>query len=356
MRFMHISDVHLGVEPDTGKSWSKKRAQDIWTSFADVIEQAAIEQPDFLFISGDLFHGQPLKKELKEVNYLFEKIPDTKVLLMAGNHDYIQPKSYYRTFEWAKNVCFFPQEEVTVFDFPEQNVAVYGMSYWHREISERKYDRLIPRNPNRINVLLAHGGDEKHIPFSVPQILQNGFDYIAAGHIHKSSQLEPGRAVMAGALEPTDCNDTGTHGYWCGELEKSDTAHGAELHFYPIKKCEYCHEVLEVTAETTERQLQEKIKTLLAERPEYQYFRIYLEGYADPDNVFDLGQFTSWNRIVDVTSRLVPDYHYDKMLLENKDSILGKYIHTMQSRPKSAVTEKALEYGVNALLGHQICR
>ncbi len=230
------------------------------------------------------------------------------------------------------------------------------MSYWHREISEKKYDNLTPKDPKRINVLLAHGGDERHIPFSAALILNIGFDYFAAGHILKGRQLEPGRAVLAGALEPTDCNDTGSHGYWCGELEKSGAACGTELHFYPIKNCEYCHEVVEMTAETTERELLQKVKRLLAERPDYQYFRIYLEGYTDPDNFFELEHLAALERIVDVTSHLVPDYHYEKMLLENKDSILGKYIHTMQTHPKSAVTEKALEYGVNALLGHQICR
>ena len=63
MKFMHISDVHLGVKPDAGKAWSEKRAQDIWDSFAEMIEIAAEESPDFLLISGDLFHKQPLKRK-----------------------------------------------------------------------------------------------------------------------------------------------------------------------------------------------------------------------------------------------------------------------------------------------------
>ena len=54
MKFMHISDVHLGVKPDADKAWSEKRAQDIWDSFAEMIEIAAEESPDFLLISGDL--------------------------------------------------------------------------------------------------------------------------------------------------------------------------------------------------------------------------------------------------------------------------------------------------------------
>lgn len=84
MKFIHVSDVHLGIKPDVGKPWSEKRAQDIWDSFAEVIDAAVELKPDFLLISGDLFHAQPLKRELREVNYLFSRIPQTKIILMAG--------------------------------------------------------------------------------------------------------------------------------------------------------------------------------------------------------------------------------------------------------------------------------
>lgn len=352
MKFMHISDVHLGVKPDKGKSWSEKRAQDIWNTFAEIIQAAVEKQPDFLFISGDLFHSQPLKKELKEVNYLFEKIPATRIILMAGNHDYIQQKSYYRTFEWAENVYFFQKENIEMFDFPEQNVAVYGLSYWHREIRERLYDEVQPYSTERINVLLVHGGDESHIPFSAQKILQNGFDYVAAGHIHKGEQLVENRAIMAGSLEPTNCNDTGAHGYWFGELGKNK----AGVHFYPVKKCEYRHETIAVTAGMSELAIREQAEQLLAESPSYQYFRIALEGFLDPDITYDIQKIEQLPRIVDVTMKLVPDYNYEKMLAENTDTLLGTYIRTMRNRPQDAVTKKALEYGVNALLGHKICR
>ena len=354
MKFMHLSDVHLGVEPDAGRPWSKKRAQDIWDSFAEAVKRAGEEQVDFLLISGDLFHSQPLKKELKEINYLFEKIPDTRILLMAGNHDYLQQKSYYRTFQWAENVCFFLREEITSFDFPEKNVCVYGASYWHRELPERLYDEIIPKNPDRINILLAHGGDDRHIPFSPHKIIENGFDYIAAGHIHKGMQLIEGKAVMAGALEPTDCNDTGPHGFWIGEMEKGMRC--PKIHFYPIKKCEYIHETICLTSDTTEYELMEQMKKLLADREKYQYFRIILEGRVDPDAVYDFNRIGQMEHVVDVTEHLLPDYSYEKMLEENPGSLLGRYIRTMQVKPQDAVTEKALEFGVSALLGHKICR
>lgn len=353
MRFMHISDIHLGVKPDAGKPWSEKRAQDIWDSFAGVIAVAERDKPDFLLISGDLFHAQPLKKELREVNYLFKKIPNTKVILMAGNHDYIRPKSYYLVNEWPENLFFFKQEEMAKFDFAEENVSIYGLSYWHREIKDSYYDAAIVSDPARINILLAHGGDEKHIPFSPTKILQNGFDYIAAGHIHKGTQLVEGRAVQAGSLEPIDCNDVGPHGYWTGEIKKGYT----DIHFFPIKKCEYCHETFMVSGSTTEREIYEWAERLLLERPVYQYFRLFLKGRKNPDISYDMSRVKCLERVVDVTMQLVPDYDYEKLAAEHPNSLLGSYIKTMQNnKTADVVTNKALEYGVNALLGYEICR
>ena len=42
MKFIHVSDVHLGIKPDEGKPWSEKRAQDIWDSFAERADFAAV--------------------------------------------------------------------------------------------------------------------------------------------------------------------------------------------------------------------------------------------------------------------------------------------------------------------------
>ena len=211
---------------------------------------------------------------MREVSRLFGEIPDTQVLLIAGNHDYLREKSYYLADLWPDNVTVFKKEEAEAVDFPEYNTTVYGLSYWHREIRDRRYDDLRPVNRSRCNILLAHGGDERHIPFSAERILQNGFDYIAAGHIHRSGWLMPHKAVMAGSLEPTDCNDTGPHGYWMGTFG----AAGADVYFYPLRHCEYCHEMYQADRNTTDRMLWDWAKELLEQRPEYQYFRLYIKG------------------------------------------------------------------------------
>ena len=59
------------------------------------------------------------------------------------------------------------------------------------------------------------------------------------------------------------------------------------------------------------------------------------------------------DRIVDVTVQLVTDYDYDRLEKEYAGSLLGAYIKTMRGKEENVVSQKALEYGVQALLGER---
>ena len=157
MRFIHLADVHLGAVPDRGCPWSSRREEEIWETFRRVIAGIRENPVDLLFIAGDLFHRQPLLRELKEVNNLFSTIPDTRVYLMAGNHDYIKADSFYRDFQWEKNVTFFKNEQLTCVKDEKLDIYVYGLSYEHQEIENPLYDSIHPAEGEGVHILLAHG-------------------------------------------------------------------------------------------------------------------------------------------------------------------------------------------------------
>ena len=97
---------------------------------------------DCLFIAGDLFHRQPLLRDLKEVNYLFSTIPQTQVVIIAGNHDRIRKNSAVLSFSWASNVTFLESEDVSSVYFEDINTEVTGFSYYTAEIPEPRLDAL----------------------------------------------------------------------------------------------------------------------------------------------------------------------------------------------------------------------
>lgn len=362
MRFLHIADTHLGAVPDEGKAWSERRKRELWASFAEVIAVAKKTQMDMVLIAGDLFHRQPLLRELKELNYIFQQVPEIKIVMIAGNHDFISTGSNYRKFSFAPNVTFLKENRMQSVYFKDLNTCVYGMSYWHREEPVAAYQEIVPDNPERINILLAHGGDSRHLPFSPQKILDNGFDYLACGHIHKGGILqgmyvqpkpfEPqgkmvqARAVMAGALEPIDCNDTGEHGFWVGEVTKQY----AQVQFCPIHRCQYIHETIQVAPHMTNLAVQTVIKNVLENRKAYEIYKIYLEGSVAPEIEIDTEWIRSQDAVVDVVDHLRPNYNYDKLKQEHSEMLLGRFISEMQSRGEADIYRKALEVGVDAIV------
>ena len=66
MRFIHTGDIHLGAAPDSLMPWSLERRGEIRDTFMRLLEEVRREKTDLLLIAGDLFHRQPLKKELRE--------------------------------------------------------------------------------------------------------------------------------------------------------------------------------------------------------------------------------------------------------------------------------------------------
>ncbi len=77
-------------------------------------------------------------------------------------------------------------------------------------------------------------------------------------------------------------------------------------------------------------------RELLEQRPEYQYFRLYIKGKKDPEYSFDVQEIGKLDRIVDITDQTVPDYDYEKLLEEHADSILGEYIRSMRKKKNRA--------------------
>lgn len=346
MKFIHIADVHLGAAPDAGTAYSEGRPQELWDTFAGVIALCEQEQTDLLLIAGDLFHRQPLLRELKEVNYLFSTMTHTKVVLIAGNHDYIRRDSYYRTFQWSGNVYPLFGERLESVLLEELDTAVYGFSYHEREIREARYDDVRAAGAASYEILLAHGGDEKHIPLNRETFARSGFDYIALGHIHKPQTVIAEKAVYAGALEPTDKNDTGPHGVIRGEMTES----GVRTSFVPCARREYIHLALQVDETMTAGRIRDWQKQIMEERGTQHLYKFILRGFRDPDVIFDTDRTHFYGNVLEVVDETKPAYHFQKILEENRENLIGKYIESFAGCEEDSIEYQAMYEGVQALL------
>ena len=320
MRFIHIADVHLGASPDAGKKYSEKRKNEIWDSFRKVIEVCRREETDLLLIAGDLFHRQPLLRELKEVDAMFGSIPHTQVVLVAGNHDYIKKQSYYRNYTWNQNVHMILSDEVSCIQLPTMNLAVYGCSYYEKENQESLYEQIELKDICRYHILLAHGGDASHLPFRKTVVDEIGFDYVAI-----------------------DRNDIGAHGFVRGILDPS----GCRISFVEHAEREYVHLDVPVDEKMTGYDLHTRIDELIGQRGVQNMYCLSLEGRRDPDVAFDLSQMDTFGNVLEIMDHTRPAYDYEG---RNQENLLGRYIASFEGAEADSTEYAALCEGVQALL------
>ena len=345
MLIIHAADIHLGASPDFGESWGKNRKQELWDSFEKLIERVEEEQADLLLIAGDLFHRQPLLRELREVNSLFESLTKTKVVLIAGNHDFAGKNSFYKNFSWAENVVFLGENQMHSVAFPELNVEVYGLSYGQKEIRERLYDDVKPQDNGYYHILLAHGGDEKHIPYTKEKLRKSGFDYIAFGHIHKPGMILPGQAVMAGSLEPTDHTCTGTHGYVSVQVTKE----GNDICLVPFAKREYRTLTLKLTPEDTMGSIFTKLKEIISMEGGNHIYDVVLSGRRHGTLELLEEKLKSAGNVREIVDETEKDYDYEILKVQYQGSLLERYIRSFEEE-QDVIGKEALEVGVTAIL------
>lgn len=344
MKIIHVADVHWGAEPDLGFAWSKERKAEIPLTFRKVITICRDEKTDLLLIAGDLFHRPPLLRELREVNYLFKAIPDTTVVLMAGNHDYLKKGGYSEAFSWNENVIGLWGKSCERVEIPELDLAVYGCSYHEREIREPLYDEVYPEGDCRYHILLAHGGDSAHSPINKEKLLAAGFDYVALGHIHKPQILAENKMAYAGALEPIDCNDFGQHGYMQVEI----TGNRVSAAFVPLPVFEYKILEMQVDEETTQFALEEQVGQRIRQMGEKAIYHLHLVGTRERKMEFNLLRLLKLGRIIRVKDSTKPYYDLEELEQKYEGSLIGEFIGRLKDL--DGVEKKALYYGLEALL------
>ena len=349
MKFLHTADIHWGMTPDSDSPWSRERYQAIKDTFTQIITKARDAEVNCLFISGDLFHRQPLARDLKEINYLFTTIPGVRIIIIAGNHDRIRTNSALLSFAWAPNVTFIMNEEMTSVYFEDINTEIHGFSYHTMDIKENWIEDIKAPEDGRIHILMVHGGDATHLPFDRKSLAEAGFSYVALGHIHKPEIIAEGRMAYPGSPEPLDKTETGPHGVLLGEIN-SATLKLESLNFVPLSKSQYIPLAINITPSTTNTELDLRISQEIDKRGRQILYRFRDCGMRDPDLTFDFENLKTKYRVVEVLDETEPQYDFGALLAEHPGDMIGFYIQTLQKPEMSPVEKKALYYGISALL------
>jgi len=221
MKLVHLSDLHLGYRQYHRQTTGglNQREADVALAFKKTMDAIIDLRPDVIVIGGDVFHSvRPTTPAIlhayKQFARLRELLPDTVVVMVAGNHD--TP----RTTETGHIIRLFSALGIAVVD-----TAPKRLTFRDGELSilaipsqpGKAWPAFDPDPAARYNVLLIHGAVEgvvkRFTPISEPglgdltvnQLSDERWDYIALGHYHVYHQVAK-KAFYSGSVEYTSTN------------------------------------------------------------------------------------------------------------------------------------------------------
>lgn len=230
MKFLHISDVHLGCT----RYQLNESPRDFFDAWIDVLQKYAIgEAVDFVIMGGDFFHKRNVPPET--MNYAFAGLSLLKdhnipCVTIEGNHD---QKAGDTEHSWLRSLANWnlikllepinTEGKIVYTPWDENagkggfidvgNARIFG-SHWYGASANWAIPMLtasIKENSRSgaFQILLLHTDVEGHQTHPMPALsmvnlkeLKSVTDYVALGHTHKSYEID-NWAFNPGSLEVT---------------------------------------------------------------------------------------------------------------------------------------------------------
>lgn len=234
MKFLHISDVHLGCT----RYQLAESPRDFFDAWNDVLEKYAIgEKVDFVLICGDFFHKRNVDPQtMNHAVFGLRKLANAKipVVVIEGNHDQHYNDinhSWLRSLsDWELIILLEPGStekgvEFTAWDEDNHSgsfvdigrARIFG-SHWYGASANAAIPILTGlikenRREGAFHILMLHTDVEGHQTHPIPALtianlkeLKSVTEYVALGHTHKSFEID-NWAFNPGSLEVTSIDE-----------------------------------------------------------------------------------------------------------------------------------------------------
>ena len=231
MRFLHISDVHLGCT----RYQLPESPRDFFDAWIDVLQRYAIDKEvDFVIMCGDFFHKRNVPPET--MNYAVAGLQLMKdhgipVIAIEGNHDQKHTDSDY---SWLRSLSNWrlvhllepsnAEGKIGYSDWDDDyccggfvdigRARVFG-SHWYGASANWAIPMLTEalkenRREGAFHLLMLHTDVEGHQTHPIPALsltalkeLKSATDYVALGHTHMHYEID-NWAFNPGSIEVTN--------------------------------------------------------------------------------------------------------------------------------------------------------
>ena len=352
MRFIHMADMHfdtpfsfLGEKENLGDIRRLEQRQ----VFQKIIKLIKQEKIQYLFISGDLYdHNYVKKTTIEYINNLFKEIPETKIFIAPGNHDPFLKNSYYNNFEWNKNVYIF-NSEIKCYEF--EDVDIYGFGFDNFYCNNFNIENIKIKNKNKINILIIHGDidasknvDVLYNPIGKSELQKAGFNYVAMGHIHKR-QIINENIVYPGSTISLGFDEQGEHGILDVNLDKNNL----KINFVKLDERIFEEKEINITNINTEEELIEFINNIyIEENIMCKLILIGIRNFEIEEN--KILKLIKNKNILKIKNRTKLNYNLEEISKQN--NLKGIFISEMlellnNNKYNKEIIEKAIEIGLN---------
>ncbi len=218
MKLAHLADLHLGYRQFDRQNTrgANQREADVAEAFRCAVDDLLEQRPDLILFAGDIFHS--VRPTNPAILFLFQQLqrlrvalPDTPVVLVAGDHDTPRTSetgSILKLYEavGAEVVIDAPRRLV----FPRLDCAVLAVP--HQALISPERPSLRPeRGGPTFNILVTHGQypalgeargtmDYGGALLSLEDLGPAKWDYVALGHYHVAQELAA-NVWYSGSLE-----------------------------------------------------------------------------------------------------------------------------------------------------------
>jgi len=220
--FVHVADLHLGYAQYNLDA----RRQDFNRTFGETVEKTLELKPDFMIIAGDIFqHARPSNIILENAINNLRRLKDATipVLTVDGSHDSapnVITGTILTPLDSAGLLHYLPRHEGA--SWRNKGCYVYGIpNFRTRRRTEDSLPAFMEHNkpepdPSLFNIFVFHMALD--LPSvkppqmeaeARPELIPEGFNYYAGGHIHKPYEMpfKNGLLVYSGCTETVSYED-----------------------------------------------------------------------------------------------------------------------------------------------------
>jgi DNA repair exonuclease SbcCD nuclease subunit len=327
---------------------------------------------DLVLIAGDLFeHDRVTPDTVEFLKQHFESLGSIRVFISPGNHDPFIYGSPYREEKWPANVVIFREEAFQSVELPDLGVRITGFGFTHDRMEDHPFLKLSELRGDLANIVVSHASDISrvpsgktgHGPFTIEEIAGKNVQYCALGHYHEqrvvANAIDDTQVWYSGIPEGRGWDEEGPCGYLLGEIDGGKVkVEGQTCNQYPLRTLSLNCDGFLSREQILDAILQQRGSLFNART----ILRIRLEGTIDTK--LDLSFTELEERLAGETLHIEwqdethPSIDFEALARER--TLRGRFVRLLNERIASAseeeraMLERALLYGVQALLGREV--